>query len=244
MQSGTLEAGIPARKFNDMAQLPHSHGTAIRTDIILSTPGEKRGPQAFLVEQSEHSLAGSHYHVEAQFQVVVAGSGNIGRHELVPYTVHYANAYTGYGPLEAGPQGLSYVTLRAVGDPHRPFYLPDTKDQMKPGPRLTLTSEGIPDVAPASIAATKCIEALAPRPDGIGAWMLRVPPNQSAPAPRHANGGGHFRLVVGGEMKDDATILPRLGCVFLSEGEKDRDVVAGPAGLEVLVLQFAGTAQA
>ena len=70
MQTGTLEAGIPARKFNDMAQLPHSHGTAIRTDIILSTAGEqgvRRGPQAFLVEQSEGSLAGAHYHVEAQF---------------------------------------------------------------------------------------------------------------------------------------------------------------------------------
>lgn len=44
MQSGTLEAGIPARKFNDMGLLPHSHGTAIRTDIILSTPGDRHGP--------------------------------------------------------------------------------------------------------------------------------------------------------------------------------------------------------
>lgn len=247
MQLGTLEAGIPARKFNDMAQLPHSHGTAIRTDIILSAAGqadERRGPQAFLVEQSAHSLAGSHYHVEAQFQVVVAGSGNIGRHELLPYTVHYANPYTGYGPLEAGPEGLSYVTLRAVGDPHRPFYLPDTKDQMKPGLRLNLTSDGIPDVEPSTIDAVQCITALAPRPDGIGAWMLRVPPHRTVPAPRHANGGGQFRLVVGGEMDAGAAILSRLGCAFLDGTESDKDVVAGPAGLEVLVLQFAGTAQA
>lgn len=246
MQTGTLEAGIPARKFNDMAQLPHSHGTAIRTDIILSTPGgegtagARRGPQAFLVEQSGESLAGSHYHVEAQFQVVVAGSGSIGRHELTPYTVHYANPYTGYGPLLAGPQGLSYVTLRAVGDPHRPFYLPDTKDQMKPGPRLNLTSDAIPAGNASAIASVQCETVMEPRPDGIAVWMVRVPPNQSAPAPRQANGGGQFRLVVSGGMKAGDALLPRLGCAFHAAEEGELAITAGPTGLEVLVLQFAG----
>ncbi len=242
MQMGTVEAGMSARKFNDMAQLPHSHGTAIRTDIILSTPGGEaasRGPQAFLVEQSEESLAGSHYHVEAQFQVVVAGGGEIGRHALKPYTVHYANPYTGYGPLQAGPQGLSYLTLRAVGDPNRPFYLPDTKDQMKPGPRLNLTSEPVAAGDPGGIGAVQCQPVLDPRPDGIAAWMLRVPPNVSAAAPRHANGGGQFRVVVAGEMKTAQALLPRLGCAFHGADECDRAIVAGPAGLEVLVLQFA-----
>jgi hypothetical protein len=246
MQTGTLEAGIPARKFNDMAQLPHSHGTAIRTDIILSTPGgegasgARRGPQAFLVEQSEESLAGSHYHVEAQFQVVVAGSGAIGRHELTPYTVHYANPYTGYGPILAGPQGLSYVTLRAVGDPHRPFYLPDSKDQMKPGPRLNLTSDAIPGGDPGGVKAAQCETVMAPRPDGIAVWMVRLPPNQSAPAPRHANGGGQFRLVVSGGMRSGDAVLARLGTAFHAAEESEKVIAAGPGGLEVLVLQFAG----
>ena len=248
MQTGTLEGGLAARKFNDMAQLPHSHGTAVRTDIILSTPGatpeDRRGPQAFLVEQSGNSLAGSHYHVEAQFQVVVAGSGNIGRHELKPLTVHYANPYTGYGPLHGGPDGLSYVTLRAVGDPHRPFYLPDTKDQMKPGPRLNLTSEHIAQKDPATQGATSCVPVIAPREDGIAVWLVRVPPNQSAPAPRHANGSGQFRLVVAGDMKSGTGTLQRLGCAFHETEDSDLDIVAGPAGLEVLVLQFARTLSA
>lgn len=245
MQTGTLEAGMAARKFHDMAQLPHSHGTAVRTDIILSTPGatpaERRGPQAFLVEQSEHSLAGSHYHVEAQFQVVVAGSGTIGRHELKPLTVHYANPYTGYGPLQGGPDGLSYVTLRAVGDPHRPFYLPDTKDQMKPGPRLNLTSEQVVEQDPSALKAASCESVIAPRDDGIAVWMVRVPPNQSLPAPLHANGGGQFRLVTGGEMKCGDGLLRRLGCAFHSGGECGLTITSGPAGLEALILQFAGS---
>jgi hypothetical protein len=28
--------------------------------------------------------------------------------------VHYAGAFTGYGPLIAGPQGITYFTLRPV----------------------------------------------------------------------------------------------------------------------------------
>ena len=242
MQTGTLEAGLAARKFNDMAQLPHSHGTAVRTDIILSTPGatpaDRRGPQAFLVEQSADSLAGSHYHIEAQFQVVVAGGGSIGRHELKPLTVHYANPYTGYGPITGGPEGLSYVTLREVGDPHRPFYLPDTKDQMKPGPRLNLTSEPVAEGNPAALQAPSCEAVIAPREDGIAVWMVRVPPNQSVPAPRHASGGGQFRLVTAGTMASGAGKLQRLGCAFHSIEESELPVVAGESGLEVLVLQF------
>jgi hypothetical protein len=245
MHTGTLEAGRAASKFNDMAQLPHSHGTAVRTDIILSAPGatpsDRRGPQAFLVEQSGNSLAGSHYHVEAWFQVVVAGSGCIGRHELKPLTVHYANPYTGYGPLQGGPEGLSYVTLRAVGDPHRPFYLPDTKDQMKPGPRLNLTSEQVVQQDPACLTAATAERVIAPREDGIAVWMVRVPPNHSVQAPQHAHGGGQFRLVTQGEMRCGPDTLQKLGCAFHSMEESELPIEAGAAGLEVLVLQFART---
>lgn len=171
--------------------------------------------------------------------MVVAGSGNIGRHELLPYTVHYANPYTGYGPLEAGPKGLSYLTLRAVGDPNRPFYLPDTKDQMKPGPRLNLTSERVPAGNPAAISAVRCKTVMEARPDGIAAWMLRVPPNQSAPAPQHASGGGQYRVVLAGEMKAGNGMPSRLGCAFHAVDESGQAIVAGPGGLEVLVLQYA-----
>lgn len=240
MLAGTVESGFAARKVHDMHQLPHSSGFATRTDIVLSSPGQRQGPQAFLVEQSPNSVAASHFHAEPQFQVVVAGSGRLGRHDLTPYTVHYANRYTGYGPLEAGPQGLSYVTLRATGDMNKPFYLPEAKSQMKPGTRLTLTSEKVLAGGSEPVTEVQCEAIMTPRPDGIGAWIVRVPPNQSVSSPRHAQGGGQFWVVVCGEMGAEGVLLPRLACAFVPEEETVRDIVAGPDGLEVLVLQYAG----
>ena len=45
---------------------------------------------------------------------VVGGGGTMGRHEIAPIMVHYAGAYSGYGPIIAGPEGVKYFTIRAV----------------------------------------------------------------------------------------------------------------------------------
>lgn len=74
-------------------------------------------PTVFLVEQPANTTLKTHFHGENQFQVFVRGSGSIGRETISPMTVHYAGAYTGYGPLLSGPEGLFYFTIRAVFRP-------------------------------------------------------------------------------------------------------------------------------
>ena len=69
-------------------------------------------PMAFLVEQSAGSTVQAHFHAANQFQVVVAGRGMLGRHEVAPICVHYTNAFNSYGPICAGGEGLNYFTLR------------------------------------------------------------------------------------------------------------------------------------
>ena len=49
-----------------------------------------------------------------QFQLFVDGQGTIGPEQIRPITVHYAGAYTGYGPIMSGPQGLKYFTIRSA----------------------------------------------------------------------------------------------------------------------------------
>ena len=48
-----------------------------------------------------------HFHHVDQFQVIVAGGGRLGTHGVEPLAVHYAGAYTAYGPIVAGAQGVS-----------------------------------------------------------------------------------------------------------------------------------------
>ena len=78
-------------------------------------------PQAFLVEQEANATILTHYHQQNQFQVVVGGDGTLGRHAVAPLLVHYAGAFTGYGPIVSGAQGLQYLTFRANNDPGAQF---------------------------------------------------------------------------------------------------------------------------
>ncbi len=80
--------------------------------------GEDPGlsPTVFLAEQPADFVLTPHFHRQNQFQLFVGGSGSLGPQALDPVTVHYAGAYTGYGPVVAGPQGLQYFTIRPVFD--------------------------------------------------------------------------------------------------------------------------------
>lgn len=71
-------------------------------------------PTAFLIEQPPNYTLLPHFHRQNQFQLFVEGSGSIGRAALGAVTVHYAGAYTGYGPLLSGADGIKYFTIRAV----------------------------------------------------------------------------------------------------------------------------------
>jgi hypothetical protein len=93
-------------------------------------------PVAFLIEQSPDSVVQSHFHHNDEFQVVVAGSGLIGRNPVAPVSVHYAGGYTGYGPVVAGPKGITYFTLRPRYEAGA-LYLPDDRPAMKRAPSVT-----------------------------------------------------------------------------------------------------------
>ena len=82
----------------------------------------------------------------------------------------------------------------------------------------------------------------APQPDGIGAWMARVPPHGVACAPALAGGLGRFYVVAAGGAwvgaKTAGEALGRWATVFVTPEEEPVQVHAGSEGAEVLVLQF------
>lgn len=199
-----------------------------------------RSPQAFMVEMGAgQPPLRTHFHVVDQFQVVVRGSGRLGRHELLPGSVHYADQCTPYGPLSAGPAGLAYVTLRSSTDTGAHF-MPESRTGLRD--RLADTGERPPaarrnvsfDVPPGD-GAPGVTELLAH--DGglhLGAVTL-VPHGCHGIGP--IGGSGAFLVVTRGHVVDGESVRRPGALRWLAPGQAAR-ISAGPEGATLALLQL------
>jgi len=143
-------------------------------------------PMAFLVEQDPGAVVGAHYHQADQFQVMVAGSGRLGTHDVAAGAVHYAGAWSAYGPLSAGPAGLSYFTLRNGWDPGaRYLEVPANRADLRAKPRRH--REAVGNVPSAQ--------------DGLWAETFRVAADEALAGPDPVAGCGQFWIVLGGGLR-------------------------------------------
>ncbi|WP_051953745.1 hypothetical protein [Xenophilus azovorans] len=209
--------------------------------LIESEPGARPAPQAFLVHQQPGWVLPVHFHLEEQFQVVTAGGGTLGRHALGAITVHYSTREAGYGPLTAGPEGLDYLTLRAVTDPGA-WYLPESRPKMRTGLRRRHVTVGpLAMLGPSELAALprlEVLEVITPDAEGLAGWLLRLPPGEHCTAPPQMRSGGRFHVVVGGALAEDTRVLARNACIWRGSEDAPMELRSGPDGAEVLVLQY------
>ena len=233
----TLDRSRPGRRFIDK---PTFVGNV--TDLIVPdqhSPAPR--PQAFLVEQTANWTLPTHFHQEHQFQVFVDGGGTVGRNPVQRLAVHYASPHTGYGPLISGDQGISYLTLRAVGDTGA-WYLPEQRESLQ----LRIKKQQAHGVPTSHVAAGELQDLgqplqetlIEPQEGGLAAWLVRLPANLGAAPPALAEtGGGRFYVVTQGSLLNAGDELGALATVFVSRDEAF-ELRAGAGGLEVLVLQF------
>jgi hypothetical protein len=194
-------------------------------------------PVAFRVEQDPDTVSEPHFHQANQFQVFVEGDGFLGKTKVGEVTVQYAGAYTPYGPIVAGPRGVAYMTLRNGWDPGA-LFMPGARDRLKrfaKKPRAIVTSTVV-DAEPVTGRARE--ELIAPGPDGLAAACLRLAAGETFTGPDPSSGGGQYWVGLAGADINPATPLPRLACLFVGPDERPHAVTAGPAGLQLLVLQF------
>lgn len=240
MVSGTLQAAVPSP-----GPVNLERGYFLRKTLISSAQMQTPSPHAYLVEQSPGSVSAPHFHHNSEFQVIVAGGGTLGRHEVRPFTVHYAGQQTGYGPINAGSEGISYLTMRPIMETTI-WHLPQYRADMNPRiPKLQLSSASLPPADAASLAALReaVIEpVIAPKPGGLAAWRVRVPSGAVIEPPDHVNGAGRFHVVIGGSLLHSGEALPYLGTVWTSADEPEFALAAGDAGLDLLVMQFPANA--
>ena len=220
----------------------HENFEGFITDFIETADSRSVVAQAFLVEQNPNWVTPAHFHLEHQFQVVTAGAGAIGRHAVRALAVHYASPETGYGPVTAGPEGVSYLTLRAMADTGA-WYLhnPEQRAKMRrdvkkhqthASPEKSVSAEEL-----RSLAAPSTEELIAPIENGLAAHLVRLPPGKTLTLPSRHLHAGRFYIATGGSMQVAGKALRALATVFASSDEV-LPIASGSEGLEVLVLQF------
>ena len=216
------------------------NGTSVWKSYYIRSPeGGSPSPQAFLVEQGAKEVVLPHFHEQNQFQVIVHGGGSVGRSAVAPITVHYAGAYTGYGPISSGDEGLWYLTLRPMMD-NGPLYVHESRDKMKPGPKKHFQSAVLGTTPESELATLAQPEAqtINADPQGPAVEMVRVPPQQRLTLTSPDGGGGQFYFVTAGSLLSNSVEYPKWSCLWHASNDPAFEVVAGASGVEVLLLGF------
>ncbi len=233
-----MKVGSREKPEGPRCRRPYGH----RIDLILSDAPRNPGPMATLIEQDPHTVIRPHFHDHHQFQVFVGGVGTMGKSSIQRFSVHYAAPESAYGPISTGDEGLSYLTLRAVGTDAGAFYMPESRMlmQRKTRPRLfTCKGHEISDAS--ALAGRTDLEVnplISPEPNGLAAWLLRVPPKDTTRAPDHPAKGGRFYIVAAGSLLLHGEEHGELATIWADSAEEAVDLQAGTGGLEILVLQF------
>ena len=195
-------------------------------------------PTVALIEQPPNFEFMPHFHRQNQFQVFVDGSGTLGRQTLAPVVVHYAGAFTGYGPLVAGPQGITYFTLRPVCESGF-ITLAQRQEQMIVGPKRHAHSESIKVASVTDMQAwTRTHEeyVIALGEDGLGARLVNLPSHANIECTHPVGSQGQFIFVLQGSALTSDYSLGVWEQLYVTQDEVIPQIIAGEQGVQFLCL--------
>lgn len=234
--TGTRAHGAARRRF---LQLPDGFSYH-KSEWLETNQDPHLSPTMFLIEQPGGTVLPTHFHRQNQFQVMVAGSGTLGRHEIGPVMVHYAGAYSGYGPLIAGPQGVQYFTIRAVYESGAMMAATELHRMVR-GPKRHAHSKPYEPIGPGGrqmLARPDCVDLIPLASDRLAAQVWRLPGQSRITLPGPAGSSGQFLMVLDGELRRDENSLGCWETLFVSADEPGQTLEAGELGVEVLLLQM------
>ena len=211
----------------------------VTTAFIRAPASTERAPTVIHAQYDPGSVSSAHFHTVDQLQIIVAGKGEFGRHNVSPYNVHFSRAYTPYGPLHADKEtGWCFMTFRTRSDPGAQR-LPGSKDKLKniggrtpwqitrkaeiPAQGAGVSSRDIPDIRDER---------------GLFSRALTVAPGMQIDAPDPSSGDGQYVVVVKGSLMHESKEHKAITVVFIKPDEKAFQIVAGAQGLEALILNF------
>ena len=195
------------------------------------------GPQTFHVSMPDPgSTIEPHFHDVDQYQVIVQGGGRLGPGEAAPVAFHYADAYTPYGPIVGGKDGISFFTIRAACATGY-FPMPESRKLIlgKPGRNIAGQFD-ISKPLPAANQSSK-EKLLEAKEDNTLVFGFRLGANASTLG-EPTNGGDQYYLVCSGSIMQDGKEAPPMSMIRLERGESPLTLKAGPKGAAVLLMQL------
>ena len=212
-----------------------------RVQLIDHPKEEVDAPEAFIIDGDPGRELRTHYHDVDQFQIITNGTGTLGRHDVCELGVHFARAFTPYGPIVSGAQGLGYLTLRARRDLLQAQYIPECRDKLNTIPdRAPWQKTILPRIPVLADGQVSALEAASGIDDGSGlsVFGLSLAPGASMKAPPPDSGSGQFVVVTKGGLVHDGALKPGMTVVYIKPEEPAFQMQAGPEGLEAMVLNF------
>jgi hypothetical protein len=224
--------------------VPHPHRvlsapTTVREFFGRSDDPGDSGPQAFLIDPlPPSSRLGAHFHSVDQFQIFFPANGAwYQRTPIDRILVHYADAYTTYGPFGSGDDGLPVFTLRR-GPSEVTGYMPADRHLLTRRGRRNVHVAVPPQPLPS--AGWSREELLDPHSDGLAIGIVDIAPSASARiSAATVAGGDRYLCVLAGRLRvGDREYGARSLCWERScAGDFEAHNTSGEV-LRLLVMQF------
>ncbi len=221
-------------------ETPSTPGETIRVHLGASPARDNTDapdlamPQAFRIARpADLGQLRVHWHPVAQFQYFVAGAARMVRHDVERGCVHYADAFTPYGPLDVTGDEVAFLTLRPVGDTGA-FFMPESQPELRAHrieqdtaiPRRNLSY----DLRDASAGV------LVSDDDGFAIEVRDLAPHTSTAIDPGV--AGSYVVVVDGALVDGDRAVDVDACCHVHASTVVR---AGPRGARIGVLRFPST---
>ena len=230
---------IPPERVNRPGKnLPGSPG-ALSTSFFRATPDTPDAPTAALNRYEGAKVSNAHFHNVDQFQVIMEGSGDFGRHPVSPYCVHFSRAHTPYGPLHSSAEtGWGFIVLRTRFDPGAqrfPWALDTLKEIPDRQPWQVTTRVSFPE-ATNGVAVQDVPEIRDER--GLYTQTIAMAPGARTMTPDRLGGDGQYVVVVKGSLVHDGVERAAPTVVFVARDEPPIELEAGAQGLEAIIMNF------
>lgn len=191
----------------------------------------------FLVEGNHERVIKPHFHENDQFQVVVSGGGVLGKHKLSVHAVHFSRAYTPYGPINFGAEGLGFLTLRARKDPGAQ-YLPAQREKLVAvADRNPWQVTEAPDFTRDGDVSLKPFSQIKDE-RGLAAYSLSMQAGATVSAPDPTHTGGQHIIITKGSLSYNGREYKGLAVAFVKPHEGAWQLTAGAEGLEAIILNY------